>query len=189
LDVDSSLVEIHSQNKQETGLTYKGGFGFHPLLCFADATGEVLSGLLRPGNAGANTAADHVAVLDAALAQLPEDVRIGHGDGDDPALARREVICRSDSAGTTKGFLSARRARNVAFMTVAITNTDIQTAILDAEAAPQAWVPAVGQDGSLKEGSAVCELTSLVDLEAFPSGTRLIVRREPLDPGAQQSAA
>ena len=31
------------------------------------------------------------------------------------------------------------------------------------------------------------ELTELVDLSSFPSGTRLIVRREPLHPGAQQS--
>ena len=37
-------------------------------------TGETLAGLLRPGNAGANTVADHVTVLDAALAQLPDPI-------------------------------------------------------------------------------------------------------------------
>jgi hypothetical protein len=70
LDIDSTLVEIHSENKENAAPTYKGGYGFHPMLCFADATGEALSGLLRPGNAAANTAADHIAVLDLALAQL-----------------------------------------------------------------------------------------------------------------------
>jgi hypothetical protein len=72
LDIDASLVEIHSENKVGTAPTYKGGFGFHPIFCFADATGEALSGMLRPGNAGANTVADHISVLDDALAQLPE---------------------------------------------------------------------------------------------------------------------
>ena len=52
LDIDASLVEIHSEHKDGTAATYKGGFGFHPLFCFADATGEALAGLLRPGNAG-----------------------------------------------------------------------------------------------------------------------------------------
>lgn len=43
LDIDSTLCEIHSENKEDTAPTYKGGFGFHPMLCFADATGEALS--------------------------------------------------------------------------------------------------------------------------------------------------
>jgi hypothetical protein len=51
LDVDATLVEIHSENKDGTAAHFKGGFGFHPLLCFADATGDALSGMLRPGNA------------------------------------------------------------------------------------------------------------------------------------------
>src|SRR5919197_5350805 len=55
LDIDSSLVEIHSENKERAAATYKGGFGFHPMVCFADATGETLAGRLRPGNAGAHT--------------------------------------------------------------------------------------------------------------------------------------
>ena len=85
--------------------TYKGGFGFHPLHCFLDETGEHLAAVLRPGNAGANTAADHVEVLDAALAQLPERVRgeisatltsiLGRvGVPDD--IARAVLFCASD---------------------------------------------------------------------------------------------
>jgi len=89
VDIDSSLHQIHSENKVDTAPNYKGGFGFHPIYCFADATGETLAVRLRPGNAGANNIADHVAVLDAAIAQLPAEIAVGHRPGDDPALVRR----------------------------------------------------------------------------------------------------
>ena len=101
LDIDSSLHQIHSENKAETAPNYKGGFGFHPIYCFADATGETLAVLLRPGNAGANNIADHVTVLDQAIAQLPAEIAVGHRAGDDPALVRRPVQVRVDSAGCT----------------------------------------------------------------------------------------
>src|SRR5947199_763920 len=101
LDIDGSLHQIHSENKQETAATYKGGFGFHPMYCFADATGETLAVRLRPGNAGANNIADHVAVLDSAIAQLPVEIAVGHRPGDDPAVVRRAVQVRVDSAGCT----------------------------------------------------------------------------------------
>jgi hypothetical protein len=78
LDIDASLVEIHTDGKENAAPNYKGGFGFHPMFCFADATGEMLSGILRPGNAGANTVADHVTVLDGAIDQLPVDIAAGH---------------------------------------------------------------------------------------------------------------
>ena len=187
LDIDASLVEIHSENKAETGPTYKGGFGFHPMLCFADATGEALSGLLRPGNAGSNTVADHITVLDDALRQLPESVQAGHHKGDDPELVVRSVVVRTDSAGSTHGFVNACRDRNVGFFTVAGTNAQIQQAIFDAEGLEEVWSPALRQDGTFRKGASVCELTSLVDLAAWPEGTRLIVRREPLHQGAQRS--
>ena len=89
LDIDSTLCEIHSENKEDTAPTYKGGFGFHPMLCFADATGEMLSGLLRPGNAGANDATDHLTVLDAAIAALPRELAAGHHEDDDGTGVRR----------------------------------------------------------------------------------------------------
>ncbi len=95
LDIDSSLHQIHSENKQGTTANYKGGFGFHPIYCFADATGETLALRLRPGNAGANSIADQVAVLDAAIAQLPDEIAAGHRPGDHPALVRRGSRCGS----------------------------------------------------------------------------------------------
>lgn len=50
----------------------RGWAGSNALMAYLDGTGEALAGMLRPGNAGSNTAADHVRVLDDALFQLPE---------------------------------------------------------------------------------------------------------------------
>jgi len=111
LDIDSSLHEIHSEHKQQAAAHFKGGYGFHPIYCFADATGETLGVQLRPGNAGANTIADHVTVLDQAIAQLPAEIAVGHHDGEDPALVRRAVRVRCDSAGCTDFVWQARPAQ------------------------------------------------------------------------------
>jgi hypothetical protein len=129
-DIDASLVDIHSENKEGTAPTFS--CGFHPIFCFADATGEVLAGLLRPGNAGANTVADHVRVLDDATAQLPAEIAAGHHVGDDPALVTRSLVVRADSAGCTEGFLAACRERNVGFFVTVRSNAQITGAILDA---------------------------------------------------------
>ncbi len=187
LDIDASLVEIHSEHKANTAPTFKGGFGFHPMFCFADATGEVLSGLLRPGNAGANTVADHVRVLDDAVRQLPIEVAAGHHEGDDAALVTREVVVRADSAGCTEGFLAACRARNVGFFVTVRSNAQVIGAILASAGMEEVWRPAVSQNGELREGAAVCEVTSLIDNDTLPEGTRCVIRREPLHPGAQRS--
>jgi hypothetical protein len=80
VDIDATLVEIHSESKAGTAATYKGGFGFHPLLCFADATGETRAALLRPGNAGANTSADHLCALDAVLRRARGGIAAAGGD-------------------------------------------------------------------------------------------------------------
>ena len=187
LDIDASLVEIHSENKEGAAPNYKGGYGFHPMLCFADATGEALSGILRPGNAGANTVADHVTVLDDAIGQLPEEIRVGHRAGDAAELARRSVVVRADSAGCTTGFLVACRERNVRFFVTARSNAQLHQAISDAENVEGVWLEAVTKDGELRDGASVAELTSLIDTSGLPTKTRFIVRREPLHPGAQRS--
>ncbi|MDA2947484.1 MAG: transposase, partial [Actinomycetota bacterium] len=76
IDVDATLVIDHSDNKAQAAPTWKKSFGHHPLLAFLDrpeiAGGEALAGLLRKGNAGSNTAADHITVLEQALASLPD---------------------------------------------------------------------------------------------------------------------
>src|SRR5205085_3549536 len=187
LDIDASLVEIHSEHKDGTGPTYKGGFGFHPMFCFADNTGETLAALLRPGNAAANSSADHLAVLDHAIGQLPAEIAAGHHVDDDPATATRPVTVRADSAGATRGFVWGCRVRNVGFAVVARKNTRIHGAISKIHLDDDRWTAALTQAGDERPGAAVCELTDLVDLSRWPQGTRLIVRREPLHPGAQQT--
>jgi hypothetical protein len=186
LDIDASLHQIHSENKQETAANYKGGFGFHPIYCFADVTGETLGVELRPGNAGANTIDDHVAVLDQAIGQLPAEIAVGHRPGDDPGLVARAVQVRTDSAGCTD-FVGHCRARNVGFAVVARSNASIHAAISKVLDDEDGWIPAVRQDGELRPGAAVRELTEHLDLSGWPEGTRMIVRREPLHPGAQQT--
>jgi Transposase DDE domain group 1 len=187
LDIDGSLVEIHSEHKQGTGATYKGGFGFHPMFCFADNTGETLATLLRPGNAAANSSDDHLRVLDHAIGQLPVEIAAGHHVGDDPETVTRPVMVRADSAGATRGFVWGCQARNVGFAVVARKNTHIHGAISKVHLDDDRWTSARTQAGDERLGAAVCEVTDLVDLSHWPEGTRLIVRREPLHPGAQQT--
>jgi hypothetical protein len=176
LDVDATIVVCHSE-KESAAKTWKRSFGYHPLLCFLDATGEALAGILRPGNAGSNTTADHIAVLDLALTQLPDAER--HGP---------DLLVRSDSAGATKGFLAHIRGlrehgvRSRFSVGVAITEP-IRTAIV----APLDWLPALEADGALRDGAEIAEITHLVDLSGYPDGTRMIVRRERPHPGAQLS--
>jgi hypothetical protein len=187
LDLDASLVDIHSENKEGTAANYKRGFGFSPMFCFADATGEALGGLLRPGNATANDIADQLAVLDAAIGQLPVRIAAGHHRGDDPGSVRRAVTVRADSAGGSPRLAAEFRARNVSFAVVARTNPPVQAAISRAVDDESRWSVALTQAGDERDGAAVAELTDLIDLSGWPEGTRFIVRREPLHPGAQTS--
>jgi len=185
LDFDATITIAHSE-KENAAATWKRTFGFHPLLCFLDrpdlAAGEALAGLLRPGNAGSNTAADHITVLDLALANLPEQARPRLGDREGP-----RVLARSDSAGATHAFAAACAARGVGFSfgyPVDARVQDIVDLIPD-----QCWHPAIATDGNLREGAWVAEATSLIDLDPWPPGSRLILRKERPHPGAQLSFA
>lgn len=95
VDLDATLIGSHSEKEQATP-NFKRGFGFHPMLAFVDhgtgGTGEPLAAMLRPGKAAANDAADQIAVLDAALAQLPEQVR-------------SRVLVRGDTGSGVHAFL------------------------------------------------------------------------------------
>jgi hypothetical protein len=125
--------------------------------------------------------------LDDAIGQLPVEIAAGHRVGDDVALVNRSLVVRADSAGCTTGFLAACRARNVSFFVTARSNPQVTAAVMDAIGIEVVWEPARTQAGDLREGAAVAELTSLIDDPSLPEGTRLIVRREPLHPGAQRS--
>jgi hypothetical protein len=178
LDLDATLVACHSE-KERAAPTYKGGFGFHPLLCFLANTGEALPGRLRPGNAGANTASDHIRVLDQALAQIPDAHR--HGT---------DILVRADTAGSAKAFLAHvrdLRKRGIrTFFSVGYAITEPVRRAVRAMPGPL-WHPALDQDGTLRDGAEVAELTGMVDLDGYPAGTRIIVRRERPHPGAQLS--
>jgi hypothetical protein len=176
LDIDASIVICHSE-KESAAATWKHTFGYHPLLCFLDATGEALAGLLRPGNAGSNTTADHITVLDRALEQIPDTRR--HGT---------PLLIRSDSAGCTHGLLAhirGLREQSVdARFSVGVAITEsFRQAIL----ATRDWIPAIDTDGQPRDGAEVCEITGLVNDAGYPTGTRFIVRRERPHPGAQLS--
>ena len=64
-----------TREKEGTAAAYQGGFGFYPIYCFSDRTGECLAATLRPGNAAANNIGDHADVLDQALEGLAEPIR------------------------------------------------------------------------------------------------------------------
>jgi len=176
LDLDATLVICHSEKEAATR-TWKKTFGYHPLLCFLDNTGEALSGLLREGRAGSNTTADHITVLDQALTQIPDAHR--HGT---------PLLVRTDGAGSTYGFLAHIRALreqgvDARFSVGAAITAAVRAAIEQATD----WIPAIDTDGGLRDGAEICELTGLVDTNGFPAGTRLIARRERPHPGAQLS--
>ena len=176
LDIDASIVICHSE-KEDAAPTWKKTFGYHPLFCFLDNTCEALSAILRPGRAGSNTAADHITVLDQALAQIPDHVR--HGT---------PILVRTDTAGCTKAFLAHIRVLretgcDVRFSVGAPIDADVREAICTLT--DDAWYPAIDTDAELRDGAEVAELTGLIDDDRFPTGTRFIVRRERPHPGAQ----
>ena len=108
IDLDATLITAHSE-KEQAAATFKRGYGFHPLCAFLDhgqaGSGEALVIKLRPGNAGSNTAADHIDVVKQALAQLP----------DGSARPGKKVLIRADGAGGTRQFITWLTGRRLAY--------------------------------------------------------------------------
>jgi hypothetical protein len=175
LDVDATIVTACSE-KEQAAPTWKKTFGFHPLTVFADhgaeGSGEPLAIVLRPGNAGSNTAADHIGAVRLALAQLPKGLR-------------RRVLIRADSGGGTHEFLAwlTRPGRRLHYTVGFPMTDDVQDAILKLPAA--AWTPAYDSDRMVRPGAWVAELTGLLNLAGWPKEMRVIVRKERPHPGAQ----
>ncbi len=177
LDVDATIVIAHSE-KEQAAPTFKKTFGFHPIGVWCDNTSEFLAAMLRTGKAGSNTAADHIAVLGAAIAQVP-------------AAQRKNLLIRSDGAGASHKLLEwlteqgRVRGRRLEYSVGYAVTEKIRDAI---KLVPeQVWTPATDADGGVREGGDVAELTGLLDLTSWPDGMRLIVRRERPHPGAQLS--
>lgn len=172
IDVDATLTTAYSAKEQAAG-NFKGGFGHHPLLCYLDHTGEALAGILRPGNAGSNTAADHKQVLDLALAQLDEQALAG------------EILVRGDGAGATHDLTDYCHEGQLRFSFGFDLTEPVREAII---AMPEsAWINAIRADGSQRKHSQVYEITDSVNLSAWPQSSRLITRRTKLREGDQQS--
>jgi hypothetical protein len=173
IELDATLIAAHSEKDGAAG-NFKGGFGFHPLLAYCDESSEAFAGLLRPGNAGANTAVDQIAVGDLALQQIPEE-----------HIEEMELLFRADSAGATHELTDWCRDARIGFSVGYDLTAPVRCAIL--KVPENAWVPALEENGSERENGQVSELTELVDLSSWPEGTRLICRRERPHPGAQLS--
>ena len=167
IDMDATLITAHSP-KERAAPTYKSGFGFHPLGNWCANTDESLAMELRPGNAGSNTASDHVSGLSAALAQVP-------------AGYRRNVIVRLDGAGASHDFiehmtkLGTPGGKLLFTCGWTITETDED----DIRKIPEeAWKPGVTQHGHAEEDTDVAEITGLMSRSGnWPDGLRWIVRR------------
>jgi Transposase DDE domain group 1 len=189
IDVDASLVGCHSE-KEQAAATFKHGFGYHPLLVWLDNTNEALAGMLRPGNAGSNTAADHIRLTDEALAQIPDADRYG-----------QPILIRSDGAGATKDWLTHLRALrevnglDVSFSVGFTMTNQIKDAV---DALPEtAWAVAVDSNGEPRPVdesglpvASVAELTGLLPgltATGWPDRMRILVRRERPHPGAPLS--
>ncbi len=183
IDIDATLVIDHSDNKAGAAPPWKKTFGLHPLLAFLDrpeiAGGEALAGLLRNGNAGSNTASDHVIVLAQALAAVPPRWRPDPLDPDAP-----RVLVRCDTAGATHKFADACRTAGVGFSFGYPVDVRVQDAV-DTLNLADGWYPAIDTDGGIRDGAWVAEATGLVNLASWPARTRLILRKERPHPGAQ----
>jgi hypothetical protein len=198
--LDASVVTCHS-DKEGAEPNFKG-FGLHPLLAYCDNTAEPLAAMLRPGSAGSNTAADHLAVLDAAITAVPSAFRRRLMVTCDGAGASHDLITRLDA-------LAARPGCQVIYSVGWELGQRERAAIT---AVPeQAWQSALDERGQVRErragdsyGDAGCghrrcwievahvtELTGLLregpagdQLSGWPQKMRIFARRERLHPGA-----
>ena len=173
VDLDATIVIAHSE-KEQAAPTWKHTFGFHPMTAFIDhgsiGTGEAAAIMLRKGNAGSNTADDHIATGRLALAQIP-------------AHLHKQVLIRTDSGGGTHEFLDWVAARRVKYSIGFALTPQIYEAILKIPL--RAWTAALDAGGEARDGAWVAEITGMLDLSAWPKGMRVIVRKERPHPGAQ----
>jgi len=192
IDIDASLIHIHS-NKQDAAPTYKGGYGFHPLTAFIDhgpgMGGEPLALLMRPGNAGANNANDHITLIRNAYRALPGSESGGN-------IGRR-ILVRTDGAGGSKNVAAYLHSRGFAYSLGLRVNEKIGTLVSTMSDEVKQGVLRPGTDGGVTDTDTayVADITGLlesgkageygINLTGFPPGTRVIVRVEYPAAGCQ----
>ena len=167
IDLDATLITARS-DKEGAAPTFKSGYGFHPLGAWCANTAESLAMLLRPGNAGSNTFADHLAVLTAALRQIPSRMR-------------SKLLVRVDGAGASHELITHLLSLSSRRRTVLFTSGWMITAA-DEEAIrllpATAWQTTVDQDGAVQEDKHAAEISHLLSRAGrWPAGLRWIVRR------------
>jgi len=176
IDLDATLVTAYSDKEGARG-NFKGGFGYHPLGAWLDNTGEALAALLRPGNAGSNTASDHLTVVEQALSQLPDRWR------------SKPILVRADGAGYSHALIAALSEQGLEFSVGYPVTDAVRDAI--AQIPAWAWQEACNADGDLREHADVVEVTKMLDLSRWTKtcpDMRVIVRRELPHPGATLDA-
>jgi hypothetical protein len=185
LDVDATIVRVHS-DKERAAATFKRTYGYHPLAVWCDNTQELLAAVLRPGDAGSNTAADHIAVLTDAISQVP----VAH---------RQKMLVRADGAGASHDLVDwltvlntapkhGRRGRAVEYSVGFAITQGVRDAI--SLVPKDTWSVALDADGDVREHADVVEITGLLPAtirQAWPVDMRVVVRREHPHPGAQLS--
>jgi hypothetical protein len=167
IDMDATLVTARS-DKEGAAPTWNKGYGFHPLGAWAANTRECLAMLLRPGNAGSNTFADHRDVLAAALKRVP-------------ARFRRRILVRVDGAGASHDLIRQLLAMSSPRKTVLFTCGWMITAADEAaimRLPAGAWKPGIAQDEDIEEDKDTAEITHLMSRAGnWPDGLRWIARR------------
>ena len=159
VDLDATIVIAHSE-KEQAAPTWKKTFGHHPMTAWADhgetGNGEPLALVLRAGNAGSNTAADHIEAARLAIGQLPRHLRC-------------TVLVRADSGGGTHEFLTwlTARSRRLHY-SVGMTITDAIAGAIG-QVPADAWKPAYDGDGQVRKGAWVADITGLLQLDGWPA--------------------
>lgn len=184
--MDASIVIAHSDKEQAAG-TFKGTFGHHPLTAWCDNTSESLALQLRKGNAGSNTAADHITVLDEAIGQVPPKYR-------------QNLLITVDGAGASLDLvrhvtkLNAKPGHRVHYSIGWDLGQRERDAITRVPA--RAWGEVLDADGRPRDPkeAGVVELTALLrelpvgdQLANWPKDLSIICRREKPSSGAQLS--
>src|SRR6266581_6709859 len=142
--LDATVTFAHS-DKELAEANFKG-YGHHPLLAVCDNTGgEPLAWMLRRGSAGSNTASDHLALTDAAIAALPPGFR-------------RKLMITCDGAGASHALvahldkLAARRGYELTYSVGWVLAEREKTAL---RLVPErAWQAAIDGRGEVRERRA-----------------------------------